>query len=67
MNGATITLASAIEALVCEKQAVGYKYCSEARVLERFEAFCASEFPGVRDADRSVRARRGLRPQGDGV
>jgi integrase/recombinase XerD len=45
MTAATITLAGAIEALVCEKQAVGYKYQSEARVLERFQAFCASEFP----------------------
>ena len=47
MTAATITLAGAIEALVCEKQAVGYKYQADARVLQRFQEFCASEFPGL--------------------
>ncbi len=43
---ADITLAEAITALVAEKRAVGYKYCAEAKVLARFDAFCRSEFPG---------------------
>jgi hypothetical protein len=42
-----ITLADAITALVAEKRAVGYKYCTEARVLARFEAFCRAQFPGL--------------------
>ncbi|MHB8660262.1 MAG: tyrosine-type recombinase/integrase [Solirubrobacteraceae bacterium] len=42
-----ISLADAIAGLVAEKRAVGYKYVSEERVLARFEAFCASEFPGL--------------------
>jgi integrase/recombinase XerD len=42
-----ITLADAITALVTEKRALGYKYASEERVLARFEAFCAGEFPGL--------------------
>ncbi|MBV9196380.1 MAG: tyrosine-type recombinase/integrase [Solirubrobacterales bacterium] len=42
-----VTLAEAISGLVAEKRATGYKYRSEARVLARFEAFSASEFPGV--------------------
>jgi integrase len=69
MTAATITLAGAIEALVCEKQAVGYKYHSEAKVLQRFQAFCASEFPGLQTlTEASVQAwleaarRRGVTP-----
>jgi integrase/recombinase XerD len=42
-----ISLADAIAGLVAEKRAVGYKYVSEERALARFEAFCASEFPGL--------------------
>ena len=42
-----ISLADAIAGLVAEKRSVGYKYVSEERVLARFEAFCASEFPGL--------------------
>jgi integrase/recombinase XerD len=44
---AGLTLSEAITALVAEKQAVGYKYDAEARVLARFAAFSRSEFPGV--------------------
>jgi integrase/recombinase XerD len=44
---AAITLAEAIRGLVAEKRAVGYKYRSEALVLDRFEAFNRREFPGV--------------------
>ena len=42
-----ITLTDAITALVAEKRAVGYKYAAEARVLDRFAAFCRAEFPGL--------------------
>jgi len=42
-----ITLAEAITALVAEKRSVGYKYCAEAKLLARFEAFCCNEFPGL--------------------
>ena len=42
-----ISLADAIAGLVAEKRALGYKYVSEERALARFEAFCASEFPGL--------------------
>ena len=41
-----ITMTEAITALVTEKRATGYKYQAEERVLTRFAAFCASEFPG---------------------
>lgn len=44
---APVTLAEAISGLVCEKRALGYKYASEQQALARFEAFCASEFPGL--------------------
>ena len=44
---AAVTLAEAIRGLVSEKRAVGYKYVCEERALARFEAFCASEFPGL--------------------
>ena len=50
---AEITLAGAIEGLICEKRATGYKYVSEERALARFEAFCASEFPGVDTVTRA--------------
>lgn len=57
MTAATVTLAGAIEALVREKRAVGYKYQTEARALQRFGAFCASEFPGLQTlTEASVRA-----------
>jgi len=48
-----VTLASAIAGLICEKRATGYKYVSEERTLARFEAFCASEFPGVDTVTRA--------------
>jgi len=50
---AAVTLASAIAGLVSEKRATGYKYVSEERVLARFEAFCASEFPGLQTVTRA--------------
>ena len=43
---ASITLSDAITALVAEKRAVGYKYRAQQQVLNRFEAFSRSEFPG---------------------
>jgi len=50
---AEVTLASAVAGLVCEKRAVGYKYVSEELALARFEAFCASEFPGIETVTRA--------------
>src|SRR5215467_1547926 len=40
-------MAEAITALVAEKRAMGYKYDAEERVLARFAAFSASQFPGL--------------------
>src|SRR5205807_9837079 len=64
-----ITMAGAITALVTEKRATGYKYDAEERVLARFAAFCASQFPGLEAPDRaSVEAwiaaarQRGVKP-----
>ncbi|HYB24297.1 MAG TPA: site-specific integrase, partial [Solirubrobacteraceae bacterium] len=64
-----VSLADAISGLVSEKRALGYKYRAEALVLGRFEAFCASEFPGVDTVTRaSVEAwiaaarRRAVKP-----
>ena len=48
-----IELAGAIAELVAEKRALGYKYVSEERVLARFHAFCASEFPGLETVTRA--------------
>ena len=66
---AAVTLAEAIRGLVSEKRAVGYKYVCEERALARFEAFCASEFPGLATVTRaSVEAwvaaarRRAVKP-----
>jgi integrase/recombinase XerD len=47
MTSSEITLADAITALVAEKRAIGCKYCAEAQVLARFEAFCRDRFPGL--------------------
>ena len=63
-----ITLADAIAGLVAEKRALGYKYVSEERALARFDAFCASEFPGLDTVTRaSVRGvdRRGAAAGGE--
>ena len=64
-----IKLAGAIAGLVAEKRALGYKYVSEERALARFDAFCASEFPGLETVTRaSVQAwiaaarRRAVKP-----
>src|SRR5580693_7520049 len=64
-----ITMAGAITALVAEKRAVGYKYGAEERVLARFVAFSASQFPGLEAPARaSVEAwitsarERGVKP-----
>ena len=64
-----ITMAGAITALVAEKRAVGYKYDAEERVLARFAAFSASQFPGLdAPARASVEAwitsarERGVKP-----
>ena len=65
---AEITLAGAIAGLVAEKRAVGYKYVSEERALARFEAFCASEFPGLETVTRACGGgvdRGGTGPGGD--
>ena len=64
-----VTMAGAITALVTEKRATGYRYDAEERVLARFAAFCASQFPGLEAPDRaSVEAwiaaarQRGVKP-----
>jgi integrase/recombinase XerD len=64
-----VTMPEAITALVTEKRATGYKYDAEERVLTRFAAFCAGEFPGQQAPTRaSVEAwiaaarRRGVTP-----
>ena len=64
-----ITMTEAITALVTEKRATGYKYDTEQRVLTRFAAFSAREFPGRQAPTRaSVEAwiaaarRRGVTP-----
>ena len=48
-----VLLADAISGLVLEKRALGYKYVSEERALARFQAFCASEFPGMDTVTRA--------------
>ena len=48
-----VTMAGAITALVTEKRATGYMYDAEERVLARFAAFCASQFPGLEAPDRA--------------
>ena len=50
---AHVSLTEAISGLVSEKRALGYKYVSEERALARFEAFCASEFPGLQTVTRA--------------
>jgi integrase/recombinase XerD len=64
-----ITMAGAITALAAEKRATGYKYDAEERVLARFAAFSASQFPGLQAPTRaSVEAwitsarQRGVKP-----
>ena len=64
-----VTMTGAITALVAEKRATGYKYDAEDRVLARFAAFCASQFPGLEAPTRaSVEAwiaaarQRGVKP-----
>ena len=62
-----IELTGAIAGLVAEKRALGYKYVCEERALARFDAFCASEFPGLGTVTRaSVEAWVGLRPTAGG-
>jgi integrase len=48
-----IALTDAINALVAQKRAVGYKYAAEERVLARFAAFCRTEFPELRAPDQA--------------
>src|SRR5690348_4168675 len=48
-----ITMTGAITALVTEKRATGYKYDAEERVLARFAAFSANEFPGLEAPTRA--------------
>jgi integrase len=62
-------MAGAITALVTEKRATGYKYDAEERVLARFAAFCASQFPGPEAPDRAsaeawiaAARQRGVKP-----
>jgi integrase len=50
---AHVSLTEANSGLVSEKRALGYKYVSEERALARFEAFSASEFPGVDTVTRA--------------
>ena len=70
MNDSTgLSLTGAITALAAEKRAVGYKYDAEERVLNRFEAFCRTEFPGLDTVTRAsaeewitAARRRGVQP-----
>jgi integrase len=62
-------MAGAITALAAEKRATGYKYDAGERVLARFAAFSADQFPGLEAPTRaSVEAwiaaarQRGIRP-----
>src|SRR6266567_5698007 len=62
-------MTEAITALVTEKRATGYKYDAEERVLARFAAFSARQFPGLEAPTRaSVEAwitsarERGVKP-----
>jgi hypothetical protein len=62
-------MTEAITALVADKRATGYKYDTEQRVLARFAAFSAGQFPGLQVPDRaSVEAwiaaaqQRGVKP-----
>src|ERR1019366_3517105 len=48
-----VTMTEAITALVTEKRATGYKYDAEERVLARFAAFSASQFPGLEAPTRA--------------
>ena len=64
-----VTMTGAITALVTEKRATGYKYDAEERVLARFAAFSAGQFPGLEAPARaSVEAwitsasERGVKP-----
>jgi integrase/recombinase XerD len=50
---AVVSLADAIAGLIAEKRATGYKYVSEERALARFDAFCASGFPGMDTVTRA--------------
>ncbi len=42
-----LILIDAVDAMVVEKQAVGYKYEAEEAILHRFVAFTRSQFPGL--------------------
>ena len=53
-----LTMTEAITALVTEKRATGYKYDTEQRVLTRFAAFCAGEFPGQQAPTQQLEAER---------
>ena len=62
-------LAAAIAGLIAEKRALGYKYVCEELALARFDAFCATAFPGLDTVTRaSVEAwvacarRRAVKP-----
>ncbi len=66
---AGMTLSGAIDALVAEKQAVGYKYDAERLVLARFQAFSRREFGALNTlTEASVNGwvdaarRRGVKP-----
>jgi len=48
-----VTMSGSITALVAEKRVTGCKYDTEERVLARFAAFCASQFPGLEAPDRA--------------
>ena len=68
-DNTSLSLAGAITALAAEKRAVGYKYDAEERVLNRFEAFCRAEFPGLDTVTRAsaeawitAGRRRGVQP-----
>lgn len=47
-----LTLSDAIMAMVAQKRALGYKYLSEAAILQRFLAFSRSQFPGLNTITR---------------
>jgi len=54
MNEYTSIFSEHITGLIRQKQAVGYKYHTEAAVLKRFDAFCNMYYPTAKTLDRDI-------------
>ena len=54
MNEYISNFSEYIAGLIRQKQSIGFKYATEARVLKQFDAFCSTHYPAAQTLDKDI-------------